>query len=450
MPHDFDLIVIGTGAGGSTPAHKCRERGQRVAVVDDRPYGGTCALRGCDPKKVLVGAAELVDWNRRMADHGVSSRDPRMDWSALMRFKETFTQPVSEQVENNLRKKGIETFHGAARFLDRSTIEVDGERLRARAFVIAAGARPGSLDIPGEELLTNSDAFLSLESLPARIVFVGGGYISFEFAHIAARAGAKVTILHRSARPLAHFDPDLVERLVEATRSIGVDVRLERPVRGIQEKDGGFVVEAGDGAAVERFGADLVVHGAGRVPHLDELHLEAAEIKREKNGVTVNEYLQSVSNPSVYAAGDAAATAGAPLTPVAGHEGHIVASNLLNGNHRTPDYSGISSVVFTVPPLASVGMQEQGARAKGVRYRVETAETSEWYSSRRIAERWSGYKVLVEEDSEHILGAHLLGAHSEEIVNLFALAIRARIPAKDLKRMIWAYPTRASDISYMV
>ena len=450
MLNDFDLIVIGTGAGGSTPAHKCRAEGWRVAVIDDRPYGGTCALRGCDPKKVLVGAAELIDWNRRMAAHGVSSRDLHIDWPALMRFKDSFTQPVSERVENNLHKKGIETFHGAARFLDRSTIEVDGKQLRSKAFVIAAGARPASLNIAGEELLTTSDEFLDLEKLPERILFVGGGYISFEFAHIAARAGAKVTILHRSDRPLAHFDLELVERLVEATRAIGVDVRLERPVRSIRQKDGGLLVEAGDGATAERFDADLVVHGAGRVPHLEELRLEAAEVKREKNGVTVNEFLQSVSNPSVYAAGDAAATSGAPLTPVAGHEGHIVASNLLNGNRRTPDYSGISSVVFTVPPLASVGMQEQEARSKDLRYRVETAETSEWYSSGRIAERFSGYKVLVEEDSGYILGAHLLGAHSEEIVNLFALAIRAKIPAKKLKRMIWAYPTRASDISYMV
>lgn len=449
MSNDFDLIVIGTGAGGSTPAHKCRAQGWRVAVIDDRPYGGTCALRGCDPKKVLVGAAELIDWNGRMADHGVTGGG-RIEWPSLMRFKQSFTEPVAENAEKSLNKQGIETFHGATRFLDRSTVEVDGKQLRSRAFVIAAGARPASLNIAGEELLTTSDEFLELEKLPERILFVGGGYISFEFAHIAARAGARVTILHRGARPLAHFDPDLVERLVEATREIGVDVRLERPVRQIREKDGALLVEAGEGAATERFEADLVGHGAGRVPHLEELQLEAAEVKREKNGVTVNEFLQSISNPSVYAAGDAAATAGPPLTPVAGHEGHIVASNLLNGNRRTPDYSGVSSVVFTIPPLAAVGMQEEEARTRELRYRVETAETSGWYSSKRIAERVSGYKVIVDEDSGLILGAHLLGAHSEEVVNLFALAIRSKIAAKDLKRMVWAYPTRASDISYMV
>lgn len=164
----------------------------------------------------------------------------------------------------------------------------------------------------------------------------------------------------------------------------------------------------------------------------------------------VNEYLQSVSNPAVYAAGDAAATDGAPLTPVAGYEGEIVAANLLEGNHQKADYQGVASVVFTIPPLASVGMLEQAAGAKGLRFQTKYQDTSGWYSSRRVGEGCSGFKVLVEEETGRILGAHLLGPDAGETINLFALAIRQGLTATDLRGMLFAYPTHGSDVEYMV
>ena len=194
----------------------------------------------------------------------------------------------------------------------------------------------------------------------------------------------------------------------------------------------------------------MLVHGAGRIPDIDDLDLEKAGVSREKQGVSVNEYLQSVSNPAVYAAGDAAASGGLPLTPVASMEGHVAASNMLEGNHRTPDQTGVQTVVFTVPPLASVGLNEDQARAQGLKFTVKHEETSSWYSSRRIGVRYSGFKVLVEEGSRRVLGAHLLGPHAEEVVNLFALAIRTGLNADKLKTMVYAYPTSASDVSYMV
>jgi len=196
--------------------------------------------------------------------------------------------------------------------------------------------------------------------------------------------------------------------------------------------------------------ADLVVHGAGRVPNIDKLDLSSAGVEANRHGVVVNEHLRSVSNPAVYAAGDAAATEGPPLTPVAGMEGHVVASNLLKGDKRTADYTGVASVVFTIPPLAAVGLLEAEAREKGLRFQVQSGDTAQWYSSRRVGQETSGYKVLVEEESGRILGAHLLGAHSEELINLFSMAIRFGIKASDLKQMAYAYPSRASDIPYMV
>ena len=449
MEHNFDLVVIGTGAGGSTVAHKCRKAGWKVAIIDSNPFGGTCALRGCDPKKVLVGAAELVDWNSRMKGKGFSAND-EIDWQQLMEFKRTFTEPVPTNTEKIFTKASITTFHGRAHFVDKATLQIDADTLTGRYIHIAAGAKPAVLSIKGEEHLTTSTEFLNTEQLPKRIIFVGGGYIAFEFAHVAARAGAKVTIIHRGTRPLEGFDHDLVDTLVQATRDLGVEVDLGATVESVRKDDDQFFVAASTSNSIKTFEADMVVHGAGRVPDFDDMGLENANIERDKKGIVVNEYLQSVSNPEIYAAGDAAHSGGLPLTPVATMQGHIVASNLLKGNHRQPDYSGIPTTVFTVPPLSSVGLREDEAEKQGLKFNVKYEDTSEWYSSRRVALKYSAYKTLVEKDTDRILGAHLLGAHADEVINIFALAIRNGLKAKDLKTMVYSYPTSASDISYMV
>jgi glutathione reductase (NADPH) len=445
-----DVIVLGTGSAAQTVAYTCRGAGWSAAVVDSRPFGGTCENRGCDPKKVLVGVSELADWSRRMQGKGISAPGLSISWPDLIRFKRTFTDPVPEQTERSFEQAGIITRHGRGHFVGRTNIQVGEEILVGRHVVIAAGARHARLRIPGEEHLTTSTQFLELDALPRRIAFVGGGYIAFEFAHIAAHAGAHVQVLHRGSRPLEKFDPDLVAQLVQATRELGVEVHLQTAVTAIERRGDHLLVHARTGAQEQTVEADLVVHAAGRVPEIDDLDLEAAGVAREKEGVSVNEYLQSVSNPAVYAAGDAVASGGFPLTPVAGMQGGIVARNLLEGNRHTPNYTGIPSVVFTTPPLARVGLLEEAARAQGLRFTTHHEDTTSWYSSRRVALSHTGYKVLVEEGTERILGAHLLGMHAEEVINLFALAIRAGLRASDLKQMVYAYPTSASDVGYML
>ena len=447
----FDLIVIGSGSAASNVASRCRAAGWSVAMIDKQPFGGTCALRGCDPKKVLVGAAAAVDAARLLADKGVHPNGLRVDWPALMRFKRTFTDPVPTNRMASLMRAGIETLQGVARFVGPEQLTLGDATLAAiRAIVIASGARPADLGIPGSEQLLTSDGFLALPSLPASVAFVGGGYISFEFAHIAARAGSRATILHRGHRPLVQFDPDLVERLVRRTRDLGIDVRVGAEVQAIERVGTQCRVTFRDARGQDTVDADLVLHGAGRVPDLDDLNLDAAGVRYSRDGVHVNEYLQSVSNVKIYAAGDCAATEGPPLTPVAGYEGRIVAANLLQGNHAIPDYAAIPSVVFTIPPLARVGLTEDEARAAGLRVAVRHQDTSAWYSSRRVGEHASAFKVVVEEDTGRLLGAHMLGPHADETINVFAVAMRAGLTRDQLKDMIFAYPTHASDTSYMV
>ena len=387
-----------------------------------------------------------------MRGNGVSADGLTIDWPDLMRFKRTFTDSVPEQNEHSFAAAGIAMLHGRARFVDRTTLRVGDDTISGRHIVIAGGARRATLNSPGEEHLTSSTQFLELGRLPAEVVFVGGGYIAFEFAHIAARAGARVQIVHRGARPLGRFDPDLVGRLVEATRELGVEVHLNTHVVAVEKQGDRVVVHASTQHATRTIETDMAVHSAGRVPEIDDLDLQAGVVTRasQTGGVCVNEFLQSVSNPAVYAAGDAAASGGFPLTPVAGMQGAIVASNLLKGNHRTPDYNGIPSVVFTVPPLASVGLQEAAAREQGLRFKTNYQDTSDWYSSRRVRLGHSGFKVLVEEGSGRILGAHLLGTHAEEVINLFALAIRTGLRSSDLKHMVYSYPTSSSDVTYML
>jgi glutathione reductase (NADPH) len=451
MTVQVDLLVLGTGAAAQSVAFPCREAGWSVVVVDSDPFGGTCALRGCDPKKVLVGVAELIDWGRRMQGKGASGPAPALEWPEMIRFKRTFTDGVPAAMDQSFKDAGMLTVHGRARFAGPAILRVADETYAGKHVVIAAGARHAPLGIPGEEHLTTSTGFLELDELPRRVAFVGGGYIAFEFAHVAARAGAEVTILHRGERPLEGFDPDLVAQLVQATQDLGIDVQLRAPVTAVEKRGDGLVVHASTGAEEFEVAADLVVHAAGRVPEIDDLDLEAAGVARgEKGGVAVNEYLQSVSNPAVYAAGDAAASGGLPLTPVAGMQGGIVAANLLGGNTRTPDYLGIPTVVFTTPPLARVGLDEATARAQGLRFITRHEDTSGWYSSRRTGLAHTGFKTLVEDGTGRILGAHLLGPHAEEIINIFGLAIRAGLSARSLKDMVFAYPTSASDIGYML
>jgi len=444
----YDLVVIGSGTAAQVASARVRKAGRTVAVLDHRPFGGTCALRGCDPKKMLISGAEAIDAARRMQGHGVTG-ELRISWPELMAFKRTFTDPVPQKQEARYAAQGIDAFHGLARFTRPDAVTVAGHELKARRVLIATGARPVSLRFPGTEHIIKSDRFLELESLPQRIVLIGGGYIAAEFSHIAARAGAQVTVFQRGEHMLPHFDPELVSWLMVKFTELGLDVRTQSTVEGIEQTANGFVVHADGARGKQAVAADLVVHAAGRAPDLDELDLAAGHVAVSKGRLELNEYLQSVSNPSVYAAGDAASV-GPPLTPVSSHDGKVVAANILEGNRHRPDYRGVPSVAFTVPPIASVGLKESQAQAQGLKFKVKSENKPNWFTARRLAERVYGYKTLVEEGTGQVLGAHIVGPQADEVINLFALAIRHNLTARDLRTTMFAYPTGASDIGYMV
>jgi glutathione reductase (NADPH) len=448
MTKNYDLVIIGSGTASQMVSARVRAAGWGVAVVDHRPFGGTCALRGCDPKKMLISGAEAIDAAHRMREHGVAGH-LRIDWRELLTFKRSFTDPIPIKQEQRYARRGVDALHGRARFTGPDTVAVADQELKARFVLIATGARPVPLGIPGEEHVITSEQFLELDALPPRIALIGGGYIAAEFSHLAARAGAQVTVFQRAERLLPAFDPDLVSWLVDKFNDLGIDVHTSATVQSVRKSAAGFVVDASTDRGSQSAAVDLVVHAAGRGPDLDGLDLAAAQVTRNQGTLELNEFLQSVSNPRIYAAGDAAGR-GPPLTPVSSHEGKIVASNLLEGNHDTPDYRGVPSVAFTIPPIAAVGLSEASARAQGLKLRVHAERTSDWYTARRLNERVYGFKTLLDESTGRILGAHLVGPHADEDINLFALAIRHDLTADDLKATMFAYPTGASDIGYML
>ncbi|MGD0954133.1 MAG: NAD(P)/FAD-dependent oxidoreductase [Methanotrichaceae archaeon] len=413
---------------------------------DELPFGGTCAIKGCIPKKILVGAAEVIVRAKSMHNKGIDG-DIRIKWPELMSFKRTFTDPVPLTRSRTYAEKGLDAYCGHARFLGKNTLKVGEKTLTARFIGIATGAAPRRLGIPGERLVSSSDDFLAMEAIPKRIIFVGGGFISFEFAHVAASAGATVTILHRSGRVLKNFDPFLVDILVKALRASGIEIHTNMPVKSVEEGPDRLVVHAGKDED-HIFESDMVVHGAGRIPNIESLDLKAGEVSVDEKGIVINQHLQSISNPSVYVAGDANAM-GKPLSSVARMDGRIAARNMIRGNTLTNDYQAVPSVVFTSPLLASVGYGEEEAEKCGIKAVVHKQETFDWYSSRRVGIAHSGYKILTEEQSGRIIGAHLLGYNVDETINIFALAIKAGMQLADLQEVAWAYPTAAYDINRM-
>ena len=449
MTKTYDLIVIGGGTAGNGVARMAADAGWSVASIDSEPHGGTCALRGCDPKKMLVAVTEGVEWAENMEGKGLEAQ-PSVNWPDMIAFKRSFTEAMPPRIEAGLEKAGIDVLHGLARFTGPNTIELNGETLTAKHFHIATGARPMTLNIPGEEHLTTSTEFLELPERPNRIAFVGGGFIAMEFAHIVKRAGAReVTVLEMMDRPLGPFDPDLVAMLVEATEELGVDLRTKAKVAKIEKQGDEFTVTVETPDGTETITCDLVVHGTGRVPNIDRLNLEAAGVEYSRRGIKVSDAMRT-TNPAIFAAGDCAAS-GPKLTPVSAFEGRVAGKNLLAGeDERTVDNPPIPSVVFTLPMVATVGLSEAVAREQGLKFDTHFEKTGDWYSSLRVGAKHTGFKVLVEEGSGQILGAHLIGPGSEEQINLFAMAMGAGQTANQIKAMIFAYPSYASDIGSMV
>lgn len=446
----FDLVVIGAGNAGLAAAGKARDAGWRVAVIERRDVGGTCPLRGCVPKKVLVAAAEVMDAIARASEHGIRVEGAALDWPSLIARKEGFVQGVPAEFERSLTRRGVELVRGEARFVAPDAVTVDGRTLTAKHFVVATGSEPRRLGVEGEDLTITSDAFLSLPERPSRAVFIGGGVISMEFAHVLARMGSAVTVVELGPRVLAQFDAPLVESLVAVGESVGVRHLTGATTRAVRREGSSLRVDVEVAGEPRSLLADVVVNAVGRVASLSALDLGAAGITLDRGRVGVTPAMRSTENPRVWFAGDA--LPGTPqLSPIATWEGQTVGDNLLEeGSPRSLRYDAVPACVYTLPTLATVGETEATARAKGLDVEVRDSEMSSWRSTRTYAERAARARVVLARGADRVLGAAVLGHGAAEIIHVFALAIAHEIPASALRAPGFAYPTFSSDIRYML
>jgi glutathione reductase (NADPH) len=444
MSKNYDVIILGGGNAGFGVAGIVHEAGKTVAFIEQRDFGGTCPNRGCTPKKVLVAAAHALHEIETAPAHGITVGAAKLDWHKLIRREKDMIGFIPDAMKGVAEKRG-DVFEGPAKFVGPNSVEVNGEILTGDNIVIATGSRARPLPIPGAEHMITSDEILSEEEQPREIVFVGGGVIAMEFSHLYARAGTKVTILEAMPRLLPRIDADAVDAIRAESERIGIAVETDVTVTEIEKTGGRFRVGYEVDGQARTVTADRVVNGAGRIANVDGLDLAAANVSHDGVAVEVDDFLRSTSNPSVWVAGDALVTS-PQLSPLATYEGRIVGQNIVHGATLKPDYSVVPSAVYTVPALSTVGLSEAEAEDKGLNVKVSSSDMTQWFSGKSYAETVAWAKVLVDEEEDRIVGAHMVGHQSEELIHLFAMAMRHDIPASRLKDDMFAFPTFSSDV----
>ena len=444
----FDVVILGGGNAGIGVTGPVRRAGMSVAMIEAQDLGGTCPNRGCTPKKILVAAGQALHDIERAAIHHIAVGKPRLDWAALIDREKALIRDIPSGLARAMEKRGVEVIEGNATFAAPATIRVGNRLLQADHIVVATGSKPRPLPIPGAELMITSDEILSDRVLPGSAIFIGGGVISFELGHVYARAGVQVTILEALPQLLPAMDVNAVERLRAESERIGIGFRTGVAVKRIERTDGKLRVLFTSDGFEQVAEADRVVNGAGRVANIDALDLAAGEVVHDHGRVAVDDYLRSVSNPRVHVCGGAFASS-PQLSPLATYEGDIVGRNIVEGAKHSPDYEGMATAVYTVPALATVGLTEAAARQKGLSVDVHVNDMLGWFSAKTCGETVAWSKIIVDRATGRVVGAHFIGHEGQELINVFGLAIKFGITARQLKDQVYAYPTFSADIKHM-
>ena len=445
----FDVVILGGGNAGIGVTGPVRRAGMSVAMIEQDLLGGTCPNRGCTPKKVLVAAGHALHEIERAAVHHIAVGKPRLDWAALIDREKDMIKDIPANLARAMAKRDVAVIKGRAVFAGPNLIRVGNREFEAKHIVIATGSKARPLPIPGAEHMITSDEMLSERELPASAIFVGGGVISLEFGHVYARAGADVTILEALPQLLPAMEADAVARLQTESERIGIRVRTSVSIKRIESANGRLRVVFTHGGAEHVAEAERVVNGAGRIANVDALDLAAGHVEQANGRVALDRHLRSTSNPLVYVCGDAVPTS-PQLSPIATYEGDIVGRNIVEGPKHSPDYASMATSVYTVPALAAVGLTEAATRQRDVAIDVHTNDMHDWFSAKTYAETVAWSKVIVDQATDRILGAHFFGHAGQELVNLFGLAMRFGLTASQIRENVYAYPTFSSDIKHML
>lgn len=447
MTTSHDLIVLGAGSGGLATALRAAQHGARVALLDPGALGGTCVHRGCVPKKAFWFAAQWAQAQQFAVDVGFASQPGPLDWERFRQVRERYIDAIDQRYAQRLDEAGIELIRQAGRFVGADTIELtDGSQLRAARIVIATGARPRTLPVPGFRLGMVSDDIFALQALPRRVAIVGGGYVAVEFAGLLQALGSEVEVLAHD-RLLEGFDAETVRALQDLMEAQGIRIRLQSAVQTVNRGEAGLLLD--DAVAGSRGPYDALLWAVGRVPNTEALQLGSIGVVTDDHGHVVTDARQDTNVASVHAVGDV--TARKALTPVAVAAGRRLADRLFGGQPDAQlDYENIPSVVFSKPPLGMVGLTEEAARELH-------GDAVIVYRSRFTPMQWalaggqgqSLMKLVCVGSDERVLGIHALGPGVDEMLQGFAVALKLGLRKRDLDAAVAIHPTSAEELVLM-
>lgn len=446
MTYDFDLFVIGAGSGGVRAARFAAGYGARVAVAESRYLGGTCVNVGCVPKKLLVYGAHFADDFEQAQGFGWSVGEAKFDWATLITNKNREIERLNGIYRNLLVNSGVTLLEGHARIVDEHSVELDGKRYSAKHILIATGGWPHIPEVPGHEHAIGSNEVFFLQQLPKRVLVIGGGYIAVEFASIFNGLGSHTSLLYRGDLFLRGFDNAVRNHLQEELTKHEVDLQFNSDIARIDKQaDGSLLATLKDGRMLE---ADCIFYATGRRPMLDNLGLENTHVELDERGyIKVDAQYQS-STPSILAIGDVIGRV--QLTPVALAEGMAVARRLFKPEeYRTVDYQTIPTAVFSLPNIGTVGLSEEQAREEGYRVQVFESRFRPMKLTLTESQERTLMKLVVDADTDRVLGCHMVGPEAGEIVQGLAVALKAGATKQIFDETIGVHPTAAEEFVTM-
>lgn len=441
----YDYLVIGAGSGGLASARRAARHGAKVALVAGGPLGGTCVNAGCVPKKIMWNAAECAEWLADAADYGFVVEAPRFDWLKLKQARDAYIERLNAIYARNVQLDGIELVAGRGRFVAANAVEVGERRLDAKAVLIATGGRPSVPAVPGAELGFTSDQFFELTARPESVAVVGGGYIAVELAGVLAALGSDVTLLLRGERLLNGFDEMLSATLASEMSASGINLIAAQQLLSVtREVNGTLTLAAGHGK--RHSGFDALLWATGRVPNTAGLGLETAGVELGLNGEVCVDAFQNTNVAGVHAVGDV--TGKLQLTPVAIAAGRRLADRLFGGAPDAHlDYENVPSVVFSHPPIGSVGLTEVEAREQyGDEVKVYTTRFTNMRFGVTSRKPKTAMKLVCVGPTEKVVGLHTIGAGSDELLQGFAVAIKLGATKADFDRTVAIHPTAAEEL----
>ncbi|HFD33220.1 MAG TPA: glutathione-disulfide reductase [Gammaproteobacteria bacterium] len=448
MSKHFDLIALGGGSGGLSVAEKAASYGKKCAVIEPDRLGGTCVNRGCVPKKVMWNAANINHFMQIASSYGFDVENKGFDWPTLVSKRENYIKNINDWYINYLADSNIEHISGYGRFVDKNTIEVNGEQYTAENIVISVGGEPTIPDLPGAELGITSDGFFELQEQPKRVVIVGAGYIAVEIAGLLNTLGSEVTLLLRGQHILGRFDALVRETLSEEMINNGINILSCISLEGIEKTESGkLTIKGSRGHQIGD--VDSLIWAVGRRPVSDKLNLSAVNVNVDERGFIPADEYQNTNQAGIYAIGDV--TGQAALTPVAIAAGRRLADRLFNGQtHRKVDYSNIPTVVFSHPPIATIGLTEGEARKKhGEAVKIYQTRFTPMFYSLTEHDQKTAMKLITVGAQEKIVGCHIVGQAADEMMQGFAVAIKMGATKKDFDDTIAIHPTSAEELVTM-